>query len=371
VGDPDLVAVGDTDTDTHADTPAGAVPAPGPADAAVVPIPVPLVDGFGRVHRDLRLSITDRCNFRCTYCMPAEGMPWLPRAELLTYEELTRVARLLVDRYDFDGIRITGGEPTVRAHLPVLVEKLGALRRADGRPIDVALTTNGATLRLVAHDLASAGLARINISCDSLRPDRFRQLTKRDALGDVLDGIDAAVAAGLDPVKVNVVVMRGVNDDEIAEFVTFGRERGVTVRFIEFMPLDAQGDWTNDQVVSHGEILAAIGAVHPIVAADGRGSDPAETFRYVDGQGEVGVIASVTHSFCGTCDRVRLTAEGQLRNCLFALDEFDLRGPLRAGAADDELAAIVERAVGTKWAGHSINQVQFIRPKRGMSQIGG
>ena len=333
--------------------------------------PVPLVDSFGRVHRDLRISITDRCNFRCTYCMPAEGMPWLPRDELLSYEELTRVARLLVDRYDFDGIRITGGEPTVRAHLPVLIEKLSALRTADGRPVDVALTTNGATLPLVAHDLAAAGLGRINISCDSLRADRFQQLTKRDCLADVLDGIDAAVEAGLHPVKINVVVMRGINDDEIVDFATFGRERGVTVRFIEFMPLDAQGDWTNEQVVSQAEIVAAIDAVFPIEPADGRGSDPAESFRYLDGRGEVGVIASVTHSFCGTCDRVRLTAEGQLRNCLFALDEHDLRGPIRAGATDDDLAAIVERAVAEKWAGHSINQVHFIRPKRGMSQIGG
>jgi cyclic pyranopterin phosphate synthase len=333
--------------------------------------PTPLVDSFGRVHRDLRISITDRCNFRCTYCMPAEGMPWLPRAELLTYEELTRVARLLVDRYDFDGIRITGGEPTVRAHLPVLVEKLSALRTRDGRAVDVALTTNGSTLRLVAHDLAAAGLGRINVSCDSLRPERFTELTKRGALADVLDGVDAAVEAGLDPVKVNVVVMRGINDDEIVDFATYGRQRGVTVRFIEFMPLDAQGDWTHDQVVGRAEVVAAIHAVYPVEPVAGRGSDPAERFRYLDGGGEVGVIGSVTHSFCDACDRVRLTAEGQLRNCLFSLDEHDLRGPMRGGADDDALAAIVERAVAEKWAGHSVNQVHFIRPRRGMSQIGG
>ena len=352
------------------DAPSAASPADGSATPSAT-VPVPLVDSFGRVHRDLRISITDRCNFRCTYCMPAEGMPWLPRGELLTYEELTRVARLLVDRYGFDGIRITGGEPTVRAHLPVLIEKLSALRTSEGRPVDVALTTNGSTLRLVAHDLEAAGLSRINVSCDSLRPERFIELTKRGALADVLDGIDAAVEAGLDPVKVNVVVMRGVNDDEIVDFATYGRQRGVTVRFIEFMPLDAQGDWTNDQVVSQAEILAAIDAVYPLEPVAGRGSDPAERFGYVDGGGEVGVIASVTQSFCDSCDRVRLTAEGQLRNCLFSLDEHDLRGPMRGGADDDALAAIVEQAVAEKWAGHSVNQVHFIRPRRGMSQIGG
>jgi cyclic pyranopterin phosphate synthase len=336
--------------------------------------PTPLVDSFGRVHRDLRISVTDRCNFRCTYCMPAEGMAWLPREDLLTYEELTRVASLMVSRFGFDGIRITGGEPTVRSHLTVLIEKLAGLRTTSGQAVDVALTTNGATLGLIAHDLAAAGLSRINISCDSLRPERFAELTKRDRLAEVLDGIDAAVAAGLEPVKVNVVVMRGVNDDEIVDFATFGRERGVIVRFIEFMPLDAQGAWTNDQVATQAEILAALSAVYPLEPVDlpgERGSQPAERFRYLDGGGEVGVIASVTHSFCDSCDRLRLTAEGDLRNCLFATEEYDLRALLRSGASDDELAAVVERAVAAKWAGHSINQVTFIKPKRGMSQIGG
>jgi cyclic pyranopterin phosphate synthase len=330
-----------------------------------------LVDSFGRVHRDLRISVTDRCNFRCTYCMPAEGMPWLPREDLLTYEELTRVAALMVSRYGFDGVRITGGEPTVRAHLPVLIGKLAALKTPSGAPLDVALTTNGATLGLIAHDLAAAGLGRINISCDSLQPERFMELTKRDRLAEVLDGIAAAVAAGLSPVKINVVVMRGVNDDEIVDFATFGREQGVSVRFIEFMPLDAQGAWTNDQVMTQTEVLAAIAAIYPLEPVGQRGSAPAEQFRYLDGHGDVGVIASVTHSFCESCDRLRLTAEGRVRNCLFSDDEFDLRAPLRSGASDDDLAAIVERAVAAKWAGHSINQVQFIKPRRGMSQIGG
>jgi cyclic pyranopterin phosphate synthase len=324
----------------------------------------PLVDGFGRVHRDLRISITDRCNFRCTYCMPEEGMQWMPRDQLLTFEEIERVARLMVERYGVDGIRLTGGEPTVRAHLPVLVAKLASLG------VDLGLTTNGASLGLIAHDLAAAGLGRINISCDSLRPERFAEMTRRDALPAVLDGIDAAIAAGLAPVKVNVVLVRGVNDDEIVDFATFGRERGVTVRFIEFMPLDAGGGWNGDQVVSQAEVVAAIGAVYPLEPIV-RAHEPAERFRYLDGGGEIGVIASVTQPFCDTCDRVRLTADGQLRSCLFALDDHDLRGPMRSGATDDDLAAIIEGAVSAKWAGHAIGQVTFIRPRRSMSQIGG
>jgi len=339
---------------------------------------VPLVDGFGRVHRDLRISVTDRCNFRCTYCMPEEGMTWIPRADLLSYEELARVAGVFVDWFGFESIRLTGGEPTVRAHLPVLIEKLSRLQvpgrdGAPSRPVDIALTTNGATLRTAAHDLAAAGLRRINVSCDSLRRDRFLAMTRRDELEAVLDGIDAAIEAGLSPVKVNVVAMRGVNDDELVDFARFGRERGVTVRFIEFMPLDAQEAWTNDQVLTQDEILATIAAAFPLepVGSASRGSEPAERFRYLDGGGEVGVIPSVTHAFCDSCDRVRLTAEGELRSCLFALDAHDLRGPLRLGASDDDLAEIVQTAVAAKWAGHQINQPVFIRPSKSMSQIGG
>ncbi len=324
----------------------------------------PLTDTFGRVHRDLRISVTDRCNFRCVYCMPEEGMVWQPRAELLTFEEIDRVARVFVERYGVDSIRLTGGEPTVRAHLPVLVGKLAALG------VDVALTTNGATLGLVAHDLAEAGLRRINVSCDSLRPDRFEALTRRNALAQVLDGIDAAVDAGLSPVKINVVVMRGVNDDEAVDFATFGRERGVVVRFIEFMPLDASGEWTVETVVPGDEIVAAIDAVYPLEPVT-RDSAPAERYRYRDGRGEIGVVASVTHAFCATCDRVRLTADGQVRNCLFAVEEFDVRSVLRNGGDDDAVAAVIERAVAAKWRGHAINQVHFIRPARSMSQIGG
>jgi GTP 3',8-cyclase len=323
-----------------------------------------LVDPFGRVVRDLRVSVTDRCNFRCTYCMPEEGMTWLPRDEVLTFEEIERLAGLMVRRYGVESIRLTGGEPTVRAHLPVLVAKLAALGA------DLALTTNGATLGLLAEGLAGAGLTRINVSCDSLRPERFAALTRRDALAQVLDGIDAAVEAGLSPVKVNVVVLRGTNDDEVVDFAAFGRERGVTVRFIEFMPLDADAGWSHRQVVPAEEIVAAIDAVFPLEPVTA-GSAPAERFRYRDGAGEIGVIASVTRPFCGSCDRVRLTADGQLRSCLFAVEEHDLRSVLRSGGSDDDLATVVERAVGTKWAGHAIGQVQFIRPARSMSQIGG
>jgi GTP 3',8-cyclase len=326
--------------------------------------PEQLVDGFGRVHRDLRISITDRCNFRCTYCMPEEGMRWLPRDELLTYEEIERVARLLVTRYGVDSIRLTGGEPTVRAHLPVLVAKLAPLG------VDLALTTNGATLGLLAHDLAAAGLRRVNVSLDTLRADRFRRLTRRDDLDRVLDGIAVAVAAGLHPVKVNVVLVRGVNDDEIVDLARFGRERGVTIRFIEFMPLDAEEGWRAERVVSQDEVVRAVSALWPLEPVV-RGHAPAERFRYRDGRGEIGVIPSVTRPFCGDCDRVRLTAEGQLRACLFATDEIDLRQVLRGGGSDADLAAEVERCVAAKAAGHAIGQVQFIRPRRSMSQIGG
>ena len=323
-----------------------------------------LVDTFGRVHRDLRISVTDRCNFRCTYCMPPEGLEWLPRSELLTFEEIERVARLLVERFGVHSIRLTGGEPTVRARLADLVAMLTPLGT------DLALTTNGATLGLLAEDLAAAGLRRINISLDSLRADRFRELTLRDDLHRVLDGVDAALAAGLDPVKVNVVVMRGQNDDEILDFAEYGRRKGVEVRFIEYMPLDAEEGWRAGSVVSLAEITERIGAVHPF-EAHRQGPEPASRFRYLDGKGFFGVVASVTQSFCGSCDRIRLTADGQFRNCLFGLKEYDLRGPLRSGAGDDELADIVRGAVGEKWAGHSIGKVHFVRPARSMSQIGG
>jgi cyclic pyranopterin phosphate synthase len=296
--------------------------------------------------------------------MPEEGMTWLPKSEVLTFEELERVARLLVEQHGIRSIRLTGGEPTVRAHLPVLVAKLAAL------PIDLALTTNGATLRSVARGLADAGLRRVNVSLDSLQPERFAEITRRDQLDDVLAGIDAAVDAGLAPVKVNVVVVRGVNDDEVVAMARYGRDRGVVVRFIEWMPLDGGDAWTNEQVITQAEILERIEAVFPLEAVQ-RGSEPAERFRYLDGAGEVGVIPSVTRPFCEQCDRIRLTADGQLRSCLFSLEDPDLRTILRSGGTDADLSAAIEACVGAKWAGHAINQVHFVKPRRSMSQIGG
>ena len=323
-----------------------------------------LVDGFGRVHRDLRISVTDRCNFRCAYCMPEEGMQWQRREDLLTFEEIERVARIMVERYGVDGIRLTGGEPTVRAKLPVLVEKLAALG------VDLAMTTNGVSMPLLAADLRAAGLRRVNISLDSLRADRFEELTRRDELDRVLEGVEAAKDAGFDPVKINVVVMKGINDDEVIDFAHFGRDRGVTVRFIEFMPLDADEVWNNDRVLTQAEILATLQTEFELEPIE-RTSAPATRWRHVDGGGEIGVVASVSQSFCETCDRVRITADGQFRNCLFATDETDIRSLLRDGSSDDVVAEALARSVASKWAGHQINQVHFIRPRRSMSEIGG
>jgi cyclic pyranopterin phosphate synthase len=337
-----------------------------------------LVDPFGRTIRDLRISVTDRCNFRCTYCMPEEGMQWVPRGEVLTFEEFERLARIFVEHFEVDGLRLTGGEPTVRAHLPVLVAKLAQLRvpahsasPMAGKKPDLSISTNGATLRLVAGELRDAGLDRVNISLDTLRRDRFFEMTRRDELISVLDGIEAAKEAGFAPVKINSVIQRGVNDDEVLDLARFGRDNDVEVRFIEFMPLDATGHWMSDQVVTQDQIVAQISQHFPLEQVPARGAAPADRWRYLDGRGMVGVIPTVSKPFCGDCDRVRLTADGQFRTCLFATDESDFRALMRGGATDDELMAAIERSVGTKWAGHQINQVNFVRPVRSMSQIGG
>ena len=330
-----------------------------------------LIDRYGRTVRDLRISVTDRCNFRCTYCMPEEGLNWLDRAEVLTFEEIERVARICVERFGVDSLRLTGGEPTVRAHLPKLIEHLATLRLEDGRKPDIALTTNGATLRNIATELREAGLDRINVSLDSLQRERFLAMTRRDELDNVLAGINEAVATGFDKVKVNTVVERGTNDDEILALATYGRDLGVEVRFIEFMPLDATNEWERQKVVTQNEIVALIGEVYPLEQIPARGAAPADRWRYLDGKGTVGVIPSVSQPFCGDCDRVRITSDGQFRTCLFATNEFDLRAIMRNGGTDDEMAQLIIDAVATKWAGHQINQVNFIRPNRSMSQIGG
>src|SRR3954452_19050757 len=326
-----------------------------------------LVDSFGRVHTDLRVSLTDKCNLRCTYCMPAEGLDWLPSPDLLTDDEVVRLVSLAVRDLGISAVRLTGGEPLLRRGLVDIVGQLAAL---EPRP-KLALTTNGIGLAKVASDLAAAGLDRVNVSLDTLRAERFRELSRRDRLDDVLAGLDAARDAGLAPVKVNAVLMRGLNDDEALDLLHFCLERGFQMRFIEQMPLDAQHGWTRTEMVTAEEIHAALGAEHTLEPVAGRGSAPAEEFLVDGGPATVGVIASVTKPFCGACDRVRLTADGQLRNCLFAREESDLRAPLRAGASDAELAIRWHAAIAAKRAGHGIDDPTFLQPDRPMSAIGG
>ena len=328
-----------------------------------------LTDSFGRVATDLRISLTDRCNLRCTYCMPAEGLDWLPRAELLTDDEIIRLARIAVTRLGVTEIRLTGGEPLLRQGLPGLVAQMAAL---PPRP-EVSLTTNGIALARLAEPLHEAGLDRLNVSLDTLSPQVFKRLTRRDRLGDVLAGLAAAAATGLAPVKVNTVLMRGMNDHEAPSLLAYCLAHGYQLRFIEQMPLDAQHGWERSQMVTADEILAALSANYTLTPDDPavRGAAPAETFLVDGGPATVGVIASVTRPFCGTCDRVRLTADGQIRNCLFARVESDLRTPLRAGASDEEISERWTRAVAVKLPGHGINEPGFLQPSRPMSAIGG
>jgi cyclic pyranopterin phosphate synthase len=326
----------------------------------------PLVDSFGRVADDLRISVTDRCNFRCTYCMPAEGLQWLPKTEILTFEEVTRLLALFV-RLGVRSLKVTGGEPTIRADLPALVRMF----RDAGPALDISITTNGMLLDTLAAPLAAAGVDRATVSCDSLLRHRFQEMTRRDALDKVLAGLRAAERAGLTPIKINTVVIGGTNDDEIVEFAGWARETGYEVRFIEYMPLDAQHAWEREKVVSGAQILAAIDATYPL-DPDAPDAEPATGFLFADGApGRIGVIASVTEPFCDTCNRLRLTAEGQFRTCLFALEETDLRGPMREGATDDDLEALIRGAVHEKWSGHRINHPDFVQPARSMSAIGG
>jgi len=328
-----------------------------------------LPDSFGRIATDLRVSLTDRCNLRCAYCMPPEGLDWLPTTDQLTDDEVVRLVRIGVERLGIREVRFTGGEPLLRRGLAGIVARTAALRP---RP-EISLTTNAIGLERTAGTLRAAGLDRVNVSLDTLRPETFRKLARRDRLPDVLDGLAAAAQAGLRPVKVNAVLMRDLNDDEAVPLLRYCLDRGYELRFIEQMPLDAQHGWKRAEMVTAEEILAALGREFTLTPDDPRqrGSAPAEAFLVDGGPARVGVIASVTRPFCGTCDRVRLTADGQVRNCLFARSESDLRGPLRAGADDAELAAAWRRAVAAKLPGHGINDPSFLQPDRPMSAIGG
>ena len=327
-----------------------------------------LVDSFGRVATDLRVSVTDRCNLRCSYCMPAEGLDWLPKPQLLTFEELTRLVRIAVG-LGVTTVRLTGGEPLLRRGLPELVAQIAAL---DPRP-RIAMTTNGLGLDRLAQPLADAGLDRVNVSLDTIDREAFARLTRRDRLADVITGLQAAADAGLTPVKVNAVAMRGFNDESVADLLAWCLERGYELRFIEQMPLDAQHQWDRASMVTQAEVLERLAERFTLTPTGPtvRGSAPAETWLVDGGPARVGVIASVSKPFCGTCDRMRLTADGQLRNCLFARSESDLRGPLRSGASDAELGAQMQRLMLAKKAGHGIDEPSFLQPQRPMSAIGG
>ncbi|HEY5121802.1 MAG TPA: GTP 3',8-cyclase MoaA [Acidimicrobiales bacterium] len=332
----------------------------------VMPPEGPLVDRYGRVHNDLRISVTDRCNLRCVYCMPMEGMTFLPRSELLTFEEIERVARV-ARQLGVTSIRLTGGEPLVRKSFTDLVARLSAVGFDD-----LALTTNAMQLSAMAGPLVKAGLTRVNISCDSLRADRFESIRRRGDLVTVLNAMDAAEAAGLTPLKINVVLLRNSNDDEILDFASFARDTGRIVRFIEFMPLDAQGDWDRTQLVPGREVFERINEQWPLASVDtDLGPAPAERFRFLDGIGEIGLISSVTQPFCGTCNRLRLTADGAIRNCLFSDDETTIRDVIRSGGTDGDIEHLFRQAVWAKFPGHAINEPQFLRPARSMSMIGG
>lgn len=328
----------------------------------------PLVDGFGRVHGDLRISVTDRCNIRCFYCMPAENVRFRPRHELLTFEEIARFAHVAA-RLGVNKLRLTGGEPLVRSDLPKLVAMLVAIPGIR----DVALTTNGVLLADQARALKQAGLHRLNISLDAMDRDKFQAISRRDEFDRVLAGIFAASRAGFRHTKLNAVAIRGITESEIVPLARFALDHELELRFIEYMPLDADGRWQADQVLSGEEIRQVIenevGPLEPVVPDDS--SQPAVDYRVVGGRGRMGFINPVTQSFCHRCNRLRLTAEGQVRNCLFSIEEWDARALLRSGASDEDLADLISRSVRAKKAAHGINTDEFVKPERAMYQIGG
>src|SRR5215212_1134326 len=327
----------------------------------------PLYDGHGRAIGDVRVSVTDRCNFRCQYCMPAEGLPWLERDGILRFEEIARLVALLASMGVHD-VRLTGGEPLVRRDFPALVAQLAAIEDVH----DLAITTNGYLLQRDAAALVAAGASRFNVSIDSLQRDRFFAMTRRDALPQVLAGLEALAAfPQAHPIKVNAVAVRGFTEHELPAFVAFAREHPYEVRFIEFMPLDGDHSWRPDDVLTGAEVRAAIHALNPLEAEPRDPHATARTYRFADGQGKVGFINPVSEPFCGDCNRIRLTADGRLRTCLFSLNETDLRAPLRAGATDDDLEQIVRDAVWRKELKHHVNDPGFVQPARSMSQIGG
>jgi cyclic pyranopterin phosphate synthase len=327
----------------------------------------PLRDGHGRRIGDLRVSVTDRCNFRCQYCMPAEGLPWLERSELLTFEEIERLVRILVP-IGVRSIRLTGGEPLVRRDLPTLIAMLSAIEGLD----DLSLTTNGYLLDRMAENLVDAGLKRINVSLDSLSRDRFFQMTRRDALAQVIEGLETLERfPQLGTVKVNCVAMRGFTEDEVVPFAELARRKPYQVRFIEFMPLDADRAWSEDRVLTGAEVREMIDRVYPLEPVAREPHATAKVWRFKDGRGEIGFVNPVSEPFCADCDRIRLTAEGKLRTCLFSLHETDLREPVRAGATDEEIEEAIRNAVWRKELKHHVSEPGFRQPPRTMSQIGG